>query len=72
MRKEVVADLRSIYAAATIEETELQIDVFEENWTEAYPPISQSWRRTGIGLSRSLTTNRRFARSFTPPTQLNL
>jgi len=45
MRKEVAADLRSIYAAATIEEAELQMDAFEEKWAEAYPPISQSWRR---------------------------
>jgi len=45
MRKEVAADLRSIYAAATVEEAELQMDAFEEKWAEAYPPISQSWRR---------------------------
>jgi len=45
MRKEVAADLRAIYAAATVEEAELQMDAFEEKWAEAYPPISQSWRR---------------------------
>ena len=45
MRKEVAADLRAIYAAATVEEAELQMDTFEEKWSEAYPPISQSWRR---------------------------
>jgi len=45
MRKEVAADLRSIYAAATVEEAELQMDAFEEKWAESYPPISQSWRR---------------------------
>jgi len=45
MRKEVAADLRAIYAAATIEEAELQMDAFEEKWAEAYPPICQSWRR---------------------------
>ena len=45
MRKEVAADLRAIYAAATVEEAELQMDAFEEKWTEAYPPICQSWRR---------------------------
>ena len=45
MRKEVAADLRGIYAAATVEEAELQMDAFEEKWAEAYPPISQSWRR---------------------------
>ena len=45
MRKEIAADLRSIYAAATLEEAELQMDAFEEKWADAYPPISQSWRR---------------------------
>lgn len=45
MRKEVAADLRAIYAAGTLEEAELQMDAFEEKWAEAYPPISQSWRR---------------------------
>jgi putative transposase len=45
MRKEVAADLRAVYAAATVEEAELQMDAFEEKWAEAYPPICQSWRR---------------------------
>lgn len=45
MRKEVAADLRAIYAAATVEEAELQLMAFEEKWGEAYPSIGQSWRR---------------------------
>jgi putative transposase len=45
MRKEVAGDLRAIYAASTVDEAELQMDAFEEKWAEAYPPISQSWRR---------------------------
>ncbi|TLS65088.1 transposase, partial [Mariprofundus erugo] len=45
MRKEVAADLRAIYAAATAEEAELQLMAFEEKWDEAYPSIGQSWRR---------------------------
>ena len=45
MRKEVAADLRSIYAAATVEKADLQMDAFEEKWAQAYPSISQSWRR---------------------------
>ena len=45
MRKEVAADLRAIYAAATVEEAELQLTAFEEKWGEAYPSIRQSWRR---------------------------
>jgi len=45
MRKEVAADLRSIYAAATVEKADLQMDAFEEKWAQVYPSISQSWRR---------------------------
>jgi putative transposase len=45
MRKEVAADLRAIYSAATVEEAELQLMAFEEKWSEDYPAIGQSWRR---------------------------
>ncbi|TLS74455.1 IS256 family transposase [Mariprofundus erugo] len=45
MRKDVAADLRAIYAAATAEEAELQLMAFDEKWDEAYPSIGQSWRR---------------------------
>jgi len=44
-RKEVAADLRAIYAAATVEEAELQLLAFEEKWDESLPSIAQSWRR---------------------------
>jgi len=45
LRKEVALDLRTIYAAATVEEAEQRLDEFEAKWGEAYPPITQSWRR---------------------------
>lgn len=45
LRKEVAADLRAIYTAATVEEAERQLGAFEEKWGEAYPSIGQSWRR---------------------------
>jgi len=45
MRKEVAADLRAIYSAATVEEADLQLMAFEEKWAEDYPSIGQSWRR---------------------------
>ncbi len=44
-RKEVAADLRRIYTAATVQEAELMLCEFEECWDADYPPISQSWRR---------------------------
>ncbi|SCZ86829.1 transposase (fragment) [Nitrosomonas mobilis] len=43
-RKEVVADLRLIYSAATIDEAEQALADFEDKWNKAYPPISLSWR----------------------------
>jgi putative transposase len=45
LRKDVAADLRAIYTAATVEDAGRQLDAFEEKWGEAYPSIGQSWRR---------------------------
>ena len=44
-RKEVAADLRRIYAAATLDEAELMLGEFEEKWDQEYLPIGQSLRR---------------------------
>ena len=45
MRKAVAADLRSIYAATTLEAARAALDTFEQQWGSDYPPIVQSWRR---------------------------
>jgi len=45
LRKEVAADLRAIYTAATVEEAEQQLTAFEAKWGVDYPSIVQSWRR---------------------------
>lgn len=45
LRKEIAADLRTIYSAATVEEAEKNLNEFEEKWGAAYAPIAQSWRR---------------------------
>jgi putative transposase len=45
MRKEVAADLRAVYAAATLEAATTALDEFEQKWGADYPPIVQSWRR---------------------------
>ena len=37
-------DLRAIYGAGTIEETEMALDEFSRHWDERYPAISPSWR----------------------------
>jgi putative transposase len=43
-RKEVAADLKTIYRAATVEEAEMNLELFAQTWDESYPTISRSWR----------------------------
>jgi putative transposase len=43
-RKEVAADLQSIYRAATREDAELKLSEFAEKWDTQFPTISRSWR----------------------------
>ncbi|OIQ64611.1 transposase, mutator family [mine drainage metagenome] len=41
----MVADLRLIYASATVDEADARLTELEEKWDAAFPPIAQSWRR---------------------------
>jgi putative transposase len=43
-RKAVAADLRAVYAAATLVEAEQALVRFSERWDAKYPAISPSWR----------------------------
>jgi putative transposase len=45
VQKEVAADLRTIYTAATADEAGLMLAQFETKWDAQYLPIGQSWRR---------------------------
>jgi len=45
-RKQVAADLKAVYRAATLEEAERQLTQFEEAWATSYPVIARSWRST--------------------------
>ncbi|MEO7497646.1 MAG: IS256 family transposase [Massilia sp.] len=45
VQREVAADLRRIYTAATADEAGLMLAEFELKWDAQYPPIGQSWRR---------------------------
>ena len=45
MRKEIAADLRLIYTAATAEAAEHQLAKFEAKWDKDYQSIGISWRR---------------------------
>ena len=50
-RKEVAADLRHVYQAATAQEAEQRLGEFEARWDEEYLPIGQSWRRNWSRLT---------------------
>jgi len=43
-RKKIAADLKNVYRAATVEQAEEALTVFEETWDGRYPMISKSWR----------------------------
>lgn len=44
LRKAVAADLRLVYAAATVEQAEARLAEFEAKWGADYPPIIKSWK----------------------------
>jgi len=44
-RKQVAADLKPIYRAATVEHAETALAEFAEQWDGKYPTISPMWRR---------------------------
>lgn len=50
-RKEVAADLKRIYGAATLTEAEQALEDFAEKWDDQHPTISQSWRNNWSRLS---------------------
>ena len=50
-RKEVAADLRLIYSAATEDEALLRLTEFENKWDDSFAPIGQSWRRNWMRLT---------------------
>lgn len=43
-RKEVAADLKTIYTAATVEQAAINLEEFSRKWDREYPTISVSWR----------------------------
>src|SRR5580698_6125897 len=48
-RREMAADLRTIYRAATLEQAERQLGDFAQRWDPRYPTISALWRRNWLG-----------------------
>jgi putative transposase len=43
--KEVIADLKKIYTAATVLEAEQELENFAQAWDEKYPTIAKVWRQ---------------------------
>jgi len=43
-RKELCADMKSFYAADTMEQAEQALDEFAQKWDKQYPTVSQLWR----------------------------
>ena len=49
--KELMADLKAVYAAADEQSALNALDTFAERWDKKYPKISQSWRENWANLS---------------------
>ena len=49
-RKQVCADFKAIYIAATELEAEFNLELFAEKWDKQYPSISKSWRSHGANI----------------------
>jgi len=49
-KKEVAADLKLIYSAATVIQAEQELTNFEAKWDNKYPSISRSWRNNWNNL----------------------
>jgi putative transposase len=71
-RKEVAADLRAIYSAATSDDTEYQLELFAEKWDKQYPAISKVWRAHWAHVIPLFAFPEEIGHpSFTPPMPLS-
>lgn len=50
-RKPVMKDLKSVYQALTIEESELAFGTFKDEWGKKYPMIVRSWENNWLELT---------------------
>lgn len=50
-RKELMADLKKVYQALTIEEAELAFEMFKEKWGKKHPIIIRSWENNWLELT---------------------
>jgi transposase-like protein len=49
-RKVVVADLKAIYSAATVEAAKEALETFEAKWQEKFSQIARSWRSCWMNI----------------------
>ena len=49
-KKNVVADLKSVYQAVTAKEAEVHLEAFSQKWDTKYPSISKSWRDNWVNI----------------------
>lgn len=50
-RKVVMADLKPIYQASTLEEAELAFQTFRDKWGNRYPAVIKSWEKNWLELT---------------------
>lgn len=50
-QKELIADLKKVYQALTIEEAELAFELFKEKWGKKHPVIIRSWENNWLELT---------------------
>lgn len=50
-QKELIADLKQIYQALTLEEAELAFEIFKEKWSKKHPIIIRSWENNWLELT---------------------
>lgn len=49
--RKVMADLKLVYGAPTLDDAEYRLEEFAEKWDSKYPQISKSWRENWLELS---------------------
>ena len=69
--KEVCADLKQIYGAATLEGAEAALSDFSEKWGNRYPSISAMWKRDWERIIPFFNIQTIFERRFIQPMRLN-
>jgi transposase-like protein len=50
-RKVIIADLKHVYQALTLEEAEIAFQIFKEKWGKKYPIIIRSWETNWLELT---------------------